>query len=297
MASNGSLLKKSMDENRQHQGAHEDGDAAQGAAAPLFDDEATQVAQPVVPLTPAAAAVAASAPLVAAPREEVMTVVTSQTSRSRFRRADGAPFVSARRSWLLALIAISVLVGSVLGGVGLRLYQKRQATKTSATPAAQEIPQTPVVEEAAAPPLTEAAAATTAQAEDAQESVELPSETAPTIEEDRSRTPAGDATRREAGEDEDREARATRSQAVQSRQAGHQSAGAREEDDDRDRRERRDEREDERPRGGEVRARRVNDPESDYIEREARRIRRLERQRQRRERSVDSLRGIFEGRP
>src|SRR3712207_5372917 len=80
-ASNGSILNNSMDENRQHHGGTEDVDAA---PVPFFDDEATQVAQPVVPLTPEAAAVAASPPSLTAPREEVLTVVSSQTSAARF---------------------------------------------------------------------------------------------------------------------------------------------------------------------------------------------------------------------
>jgi hypothetical protein len=295
-----------MDENRQHHGAREeeDANATNEAATPLFDDEATQVAQPVVPLTAEAAAVAAVAPPFAASREEVLTVVnSSQNSGPRFYgvgEAAGVPVVAARRSWLLTLIVISVLVGSVLGGVGLRLYQKRQATKTVEASSVQEQPQeaqaAPIVEEATAQqqPVAPPEEATDAQESDAQ-TAELPSEDTPTVAEEDSQpqTTAAAAPRREDDDDDDD----ARSQVAAPRKARPQAAESRVEDDDNDRRGRRDGRDDDaRPRG-EVRARRVNDPEADYIEREARRIRRLERQRQRQARSVDSLRGIFEGGP
>jgi hypothetical protein len=293
-----------MDENRQHHDAREeeDADATNEAATPLFDDEATQVAQPVVPLTAEAAAVAAVAPPFAASREEVLTVVnSSQNSGPRFYgvgEAAGVPVVAARRSWLLTLIAISVLVGSVLGGVGLRLYQKRQATKTVEASSVQEQPQeaqaAPIVEEATAQqqPVAPPEEATDAQESDAQ-TAELPSEDAPAVNEEDSQpqTTAAAAPRREEDDDDD-----ARSQVATPRKARAQAAGSRVEDDDNEQRGRSDGRDDDRPRG-EARARRVNDPEADYIEREARRIRRLERQRQRQARSVDSLRGIFEGRP
>jgi hypothetical protein len=71
-------------------------------APPRFDDVATETARPVVPLTPDAARVAAS--------------------ESSFKPY----YILTRRSWLIALVVASAFIGSVLGGVGLRLYQQHR---------------------------------------------------------------------------------------------------------------------------------------------------------------------------
>jgi hypothetical protein len=68
---------------------------------PRFDDVATETARPVVPLTPDAARVAAG-----------------ESSFTPY-------YILTRRSWLIALVVASAFVGSVLGGVGLRLYQQQ----------------------------------------------------------------------------------------------------------------------------------------------------------------------------
>ncbi|HVF86778.1 MAG TPA: hypothetical protein VM866_04280 [Pyrinomonadaceae bacterium] len=82
---------------------------------PLFDEEATETARPVVPL---AANIAASA--------------TSALS-------GGAYSTSKRRSWPWALVVVSVIAGSVIGVVGLSFYQKRRID--SASTATQVEPQ------------------------------------------------------------------------------------------------------------------------------------------------------------
>ena len=128
--------------------------------APRFDDEETLVARPVVPLDaePSAPPVETSAasPLPAyAPR----------------------PY-AARRSLVLALVLVSVLVGGVLGGAGLYLYQRQSqgdgtAAASNPQPAAetQQPAPTPTVEAAAAPQPEAPAADTEA---DAGEVTELP---------------------------------------------------------------------------------------------------------------------------
>ena len=75
---------------------------------PLFDDEATETARPVVPLAANIAASAASA------------------------LPGGAYSTSRRRSWPWALIVVSVIAGSVIGVVGLSFYQKRRVDSASA---------------------------------------------------------------------------------------------------------------------------------------------------------------------
>ncbi|HEX8353689.1 MAG TPA: hypothetical protein VF611_12360, partial [Pyrinomonadaceae bacterium] len=96
--------------------------------APRFDDEETLVARPVVPLDgeavePPAAADATPAPTAAA--------------RLAYARSRYAP----RRSWMVGLMLASVLVGGVLGGAGLYLYQRQSrddaggATPQAVTPA------------------------------------------------------------------------------------------------------------------------------------------------------------------
>src|SRR5215210_1118638 len=89
--------------------------------APRFDDEETLIARPVVRLDAGAPAVPAQAPTTA-----------------RNHRSPHAP----RRTGMLALALVSVLVGGVLGGAGLYLYQ-RQSQDTAVSPAATTQPTTP----------------------------------------------------------------------------------------------------------------------------------------------------------
>src|SRR5215210_3155484 len=85
--------------------------------APRFDDEETLVARPVVPLD-------AGAPVVPA------RVGTSPRPAHEYR----SPY-APRRSLTLALVLVSVLVGGVLGGAGLYLYQ-RQSQDPAVSPSA-----------------------------------------------------------------------------------------------------------------------------------------------------------------
>ncbi|HVF28853.1 MAG TPA: hypothetical protein VM943_11465 [Pyrinomonadaceae bacterium] len=75
---------------------------------PLFDEEATETARPVVPLA--------------------ANVAVSTTGAL----PGGAYSTSKRRSWPWALIVVSVIAGSVIGVVGLNFYQKRRINSTSA---------------------------------------------------------------------------------------------------------------------------------------------------------------------
>lgn len=88
--------------------------------APRFDDDETLVARPVVPLDTDAQAVPAA----------------SGTAHDY-----GAPY-APRRTWMLALVLVSVLVGGVLGGAGLYLYQ-RQSQSPAVSPAASAQPAAP----------------------------------------------------------------------------------------------------------------------------------------------------------
>lgn len=81
--------------------------------APRFDDEESLVARPVVPLDAEEAALPAQA-----------------HAAAREYRRPRAP----RRSWMLALALVSVLVGGVLGGAGLYIYQ-RQSQDPAVSPA------------------------------------------------------------------------------------------------------------------------------------------------------------------
>lgn len=95
-------------------------DADETLVTPRFDEVEAGTAQPVVPL----AVVAAEDPQAAA------SIVTP---------FDVAPRAYRRRQWPLALVLISALAGSVLGGAGLYLYQQRQ--RTTPAPAQEEQPQ------------------------------------------------------------------------------------------------------------------------------------------------------------
>lgn len=127
--------------------------------SPRFDDEETLVARPVVPLDEEAVeepSAVAAAPLAPLP--------------TRARRS-----YAPRRSWVLALVLVSVLVGGVLGGAGLYLYQRQSqddggVTTQAETPAETQQPATATTEnaptpEAQAPAESPAADAPTAEAQ------------------------------------------------------------------------------------------------------------------------------------
>ena len=80
--------------------------------APRFDERAEETARPVIPLSEEAVA-------------EASSVRAGGFGRSRFLTA-------ARPSWLVALLVASLLVGTVLGGFGLRLYQRHRAAAAAA---------------------------------------------------------------------------------------------------------------------------------------------------------------------
>ncbi|HEX8338242.1 MAG TPA: hypothetical protein VF621_16105 [Pyrinomonadaceae bacterium] len=93
--------------------------------APRFDDEEALVARPVVPLD------------ADAPHDPAQDLSAARPAHAR--RSPYGP----RRSWMLALALVSVLVGGVLGGAGLYLYQRQSqdpAVSPSATTAQPEPP-------------------------------------------------------------------------------------------------------------------------------------------------------------
>ncbi|HEX8499711.1 MAG TPA: hypothetical protein VF659_03900 [Pyrinomonadaceae bacterium] len=107
--------------------------------APRFDDEETLVARPVVPLDAEAAEPPSDAP-------------RPFTPRPAYARR---PF-DARRPGVLALVLVSVLIGGVLGGAGLYIYQRQSqdnsATPQAAAPAEQQQQQQQPAPAAEAPP-------------------------------------------------------------------------------------------------------------------------------------------------
>ena len=238
--------------------------------SPRFDDEETLVARPVVPLAESPAE--AHAPAATAPRRTF------------------AP----RRSWPLALMLASVLIGGVLGGAGLYLFQRQSQdgdsptapqaeTQTETQPEAQ--PQAAPPTEASSAPQPDAAQpdiATTQAQPDAQVAEPAPDAavTDATPARERENVPA--AERRDAS-----------SAAAVAPKRGKK--GERDEEINRQvRRERRPDsdapvsRADDDPRAGERQARRV-----DSIFYRSRRAAR----RARRDDDTDRLRRIFEGSP
>jgi len=123
--------------------------------APRFDDEETLVARPVVPLDREAPAVPAQAPTPAGR--------TAHNYRSPY-----AP----RRTLTFALVLVSVLVGGVLGGAGLYLYQ-RQSHSPAVSPAASAQPAAPA-DAAQAPPAPDAEAHNTTPPEQPDRQPETP---------------------------------------------------------------------------------------------------------------------------
>ncbi|HEY0080530.1 MAG TPA: hypothetical protein VGB73_18140 [Pyrinomonadaceae bacterium] len=97
-----------MTEENLQTSAEADDDADATVVKPFFDEAATETARPVVPL-PAHPA-------------------------SPFALSSYTP-----RTWVIALVVVSALIGGVLGGIGLSLYQK---TRISAASAPNEQPAT-----------------------------------------------------------------------------------------------------------------------------------------------------------
>jgi hypothetical protein len=225
-------------------------------ATPRFDEEETVLAQPVVPLD------AEEIPPAAAPTPY-------------------APRPRALRQWPLALALISALVGGIVGGLGLYLFQQRG----SETPAAAEAP----AEVAQPAPAAE-------QAADAGE-VSAPAESAPVTEAEAAAESV--AERREDDDEGGDDARGEdRISAPPARDAGASESAPKhgkkgERDAELPRRPRRTTADDSPPVVTEGGARRV-----DSIVYPSRRAeRRAERRARRAARNVDRVRAIFEGQP
>ncbi|MET0647312.1 MAG: hypothetical protein ABW208_11870 [Pyrinomonadaceae bacterium] len=138
--------------------------------APRFDDEETLVARPVVPFEDGEHAPAPDSP-VALPAHDY--------------RSPYAP----RRPRMLVLALVSVLVGGVLGGAGLYIYQ-RQSQDPAVSPVATTQSDAPA--DAAQAPAAPAAEAQTAPPPETQAAqIESPAAAAPDAEEPA--TPAPDA--------------------------------------------------------------------------------------------------------
>lgn len=105
--------------------------------APRFDDEETQVARPVVPLDADAEAAAA---------QDLSAAYPAPARRSPY---------GPRRSWMLALVLVSVLIGGVLGGAGLYLYQRQSNDPAVSPSAATTQPEPPADSAQQTPPAAE----------------------------------------------------------------------------------------------------------------------------------------------
>jgi hypothetical protein len=105
--------------------------------APRFDEEEAQVARPVVPL---------DADAVAAPSQDLSAARPAPVRRSPY---------ALRRPLSLALALVSVLIGGVLGGAGLYLYQKQSDDPASSPAATTTQPESPADSAQQAPPATE----------------------------------------------------------------------------------------------------------------------------------------------
>jgi hypothetical protein len=108
--------------------------------SPRFDDEETLVARPVVPLGGEAVEASTS--------NDVTPAVAVPPARTAYARSPYAP----RRPWVLALVLVSVLVGGVLGGAGLYIYQRQSQDDGDATADATTPPATAT--DTQQPPLT-----------------------------------------------------------------------------------------------------------------------------------------------
>jgi hypothetical protein len=250
-----------MSEPRAHE-TPEDADAT--LATPRFDEEETVLAQPVVPID------AEELP----PTADPSVVAPAAYAQPR----------AARRQWPLALILLSALAGSILGGAGLYFVQKQRRADAAPPKAVQPQP-SPTVEQAAeaAPPVKE------------------PAEVVPPVEPP-TEGPREETAKPQPVDDDDERATPPVAEAGTSRRGKK----AEDEEDDRRGRPRRAERDDDNnPAPSSREARRVDSivyPSAREERRAARRAqRRAERQAERRERrdarNVDRVRAIFEGQP
>lgn len=256
-----------------------DDEGEETMVAPRFDDEETVLARPVVPFEEVGDAPA------------VIPATSSPASATVAPPPYSNPRAAPRRSLVAALVLVSALVGSVLGGAGLYFYQMRKNADEPASqpqaeaPAAQPATETasesqsrePVVPSAAEPPAP-SAAETAAETE-----VEDDDDTAKDRDADES---AASPVAERRNVSEDREPAATPKRGKK---------GARDEEIRREARRAPRHAEDDRPVG--------RDEISDDDRREARRVGvityRPRRVRPRRDRyeSPDRLRRIFEGQP
>lgn len=136
--------------------------------SPRFDDEEALVARPVVPLEEPPADAQA---------------VAAATPAARWHYAP-------RRQWPLALMLVSVLIGGVLGGAGLYLFQRQSQDEAGASAPAAEAPS--AVEAQQQPP----ASAPQAEAEAAptEPQPEAPAEEAPAAAAAQAPEPADEQT-------------------------------------------------------------------------------------------------------
>jgi hypothetical protein len=255
-----------MSESRELGTPEEDGATL---VTPRFDEEETVLAQPVVRLD----------------AEEEFPPAGAEAAHV----APATQAHAGRRQWPLALILISALAGSVIGGTGLYFFQKHR--RADAAPPASPAP----AESAQPQPEPEQAA------EVAPES-NAPVEAAPAAEET---APDEDAPRK--GEDKDRAGEDTdagRADRIPApapppvHDAGPRKQGkkAEPEDDAPRRRERRTSRDDDDAQRGRE-ARRVDTITYPTRREERRAERRAARRERRAARNVDRLRAIFEGQP
>jgi type IV secretory pathway VirB10-like protein len=125
--------------------------------APRFDDEETMVARPVVPLD------------TDAPADAGQDSPAAHFAPARRR------LYAPRRSWMLALVLVSVLVGGILGGAGLYLYQ-RQSNDPAVSPSATTAQPEPPADSAQSAPAAEGQAVTPSDTAAPQAETPAPSE-------------------------------------------------------------------------------------------------------------------------
>ena len=237
--------------------------------APRFDDEETLVARPVVPL------------------ENGRHVPAPEDEPARPARGYRSPF-APRRSWSLALILVSVLVGGVLGGAGLYLYQ-RQSQDPAVSPGAMTQPMTPA-DAAQAPAVTaeDRSAALSAEPQQAQQT-ETSTAVAPNAPEPATPAPAEEVPVAAPAREPDRVPAAEQRTAPSVGTPKRGKKGERDEEIER--------RAPSQPDGNIARAEEPAARQVDTIFYRQRRAERRAARRARRDDDADRLRRIFEGGP
>jgi hypothetical protein len=256
-----------MEEPREHTTPEE---VNETLVTPRFDEEETVLAQPVVPLDAAGA-------------EETPTPEPAYAARP-----SAPPARAPRSQWPLALILVSALVGSVIGGTGLYFFQKHRsadaATQQPAAPPAEETRPAP------APTVEQAAEANVESAP-----VAVPVEAAePPAEEDE--TPAAEPVRDNRDDDDAPRAERPAARDEGSREDSPRRGKKGERDTEVQRRERNNS-DDGPPATGRPAPRRVDSIVYPSRREERRAQRQAERRARRAERQADRLRAIFEGEP